>query len=270
MKVKNPKEVNLKNITEHIESLGKKETEKWNGDTWQVLIPMAGEGSRFKNAGYTFPKPLIEVNGKPMIQVAVENLNIKAEFIYIVRKEHYEKYNLKYLLNILTPNCKIVQVDHLTEGAAATTLLAKDVIDDRHLSICNSDQFMEWDSDRFYYTAEDTEIDGMIPVFENTHPKWSYVKVKDGYISEVAEKKPISTNATAGVYYWKKGTDYIKAAEEMIKKNIRTNNEFYIAPTYNEAILKGKKFKTYKIDKMWGLGTPEDLQTYLNDYPKTT
>jgi HAD superfamily hydrolase (TIGR01509 family) len=117
---------------------------KWDSDDFNVLIPMAGAGSRFANAGYTFPKPLIEVNHKPMIQVVVENLNIKANFIYLVQKSHYEKYNLKYLLNLITPNCQIIQVGGITEGAACTTLLAKKHVDnDKHLLIANSDQFIE-------------------------------------------------------------------------------------------------------------------------------
>jgi dTDP-glucose pyrophosphorylase len=149
-----------------------------------------------------------------MIQVVVENLNIKANFIYLVQKAHYEKYNLKYLLNLITPNCKIVQVDGVTEGAACTTLLAKEYFDnDKHLLIANSDQFIEWDSANFYYAASDEKIDGSILTFEATHPKWSFVKLdKDGHLLELAEKKPISNIATVGIYHWSKGSDYVKYA----------------------------------------------------------
>lgn len=241
---------------------------KWDGKNWKILIPMAGAGSRFKKAGYIFPKPLIVVNGKPMIQVVVENLNIQAEFIYIVQKEHYEKYKLKYLLNLLTPNCKIIQCDHLSEGAACTTLLAKENIDnDYHLLIANSDQFVEWDSNSFYYSVEDSGIDGGILTFHNTHPKLSYVKLNDeGYVTTVAEKKPISTDATVGIYYWNKGSEYVKCAEQMIGKDIRVNNEFYVAPVYNEAFVDGYKVKIYPIDNMWGLGTPKDLVYFVEHY----
>jgi dTDP-glucose pyrophosphorylase len=229
---------------------------------------MAGAGSRFSLAGYTFPKPLIEVNNKPMIQVVIENLNIKANFIYIVQKEHYEKYNLKYLLNLITPNCEIVQVDGVTEGAACTTLLAKEYINNnKHLLIANSDQFVEWDSNSFYYSMTNDNLDGGMLTFKATHPKWSFVKLNEnGYITEIAEKKPISDIATVGVYYWNKGSDYVKYAEQMIEKNIRVNNEFYVAPVYNEAISDGFKFKPYNIEKMWGLGTPEDLKNYLEHF----
>jgi HAD superfamily hydrolase (TIGR01509 family) len=269
VKVKNAADINKENIIKNINHFNMdKKDEKWDGKNWNILIPMAGAGSRFANAGYTFPKPLIEVRNKPMIQVVTENLNIDAHFIYIVQKKHYEQYNLKYLLNLLTPNCTIVQVDGLTEGAACTTLLAKEYFDDdKHLLIANSDQFMEWDSNRFYYTVEDEDVDGGILCFESTHPKWSYAKLDDdGFVTEVAEKKPISDKATVGIYYWKKGSDYIKYAEQMIEKEIRVNNEFYVCPVYNESIGDNQKVKTYNIDKMWGLGTPEDLNYYLDHF----
>jgi dTDP-glucose pyrophosphorylase len=268
--VETPNDVTYDKITKLIKSVtyGSKTEQKWESDEFNILIPMAGAGSRFSLAGYTFPKPLIEVNNKPMIQVVIENLNIKANFIYIVQKEHYEKYNLKYLLNLITPNCEIVQVDGVTEGAACTTLLAKEYINNnKHLLIANSDQFVEWDSNSFYYSMTNDNLDGGMLTFKATHPKWSFVKLNEnGYITEIAEKKPISDIATVGVYYWNKGSDYVKYAEQMIEKNIRVNNEFYVAPVYNEAISDGFKFKPYNIEKMWGLGTPEDLKNYLEHF----
>jgi HAD superfamily hydrolase (TIGR01509 family) len=240
----------------------------WKSDKMNVLIPMAGAGSRFANAGYTFPKPLIEVDGKPMIQVVVENLNIEANYTFIVQKEHYEKYSLQYLLNLIAPNCNIVQVDGLTEGAACTTLLAKEFINnDSPLVMANSDQFLEWNSNECLYAFNADGIDGGIVSFKATHPKWSYAKIgKDGFVSEVAEKKPISDNATVGIYFWKKGSDYVKYAEQMIDKNIRTNGEFYVCPVFNEAIADGKKIRIKSIEKMWGIGTPEDLNYFLKNY----
>jgi dTDP-glucose pyrophosphorylase len=243
---------------------------KWQGGKLNVLIPMAGAGSRFQQAGYTFPKPLIDVEGKPMIQVVVENLNIDATFIYVVQKSHRAEYNLDTLLNLITPNCKIVEVDGLTEGAACTTLLAKEYINnDDGLLMANSDQFLEWDSNEFMYKMIEQKVDGGILTFHATHPKWSFAKIDEyGYVTEVQEKNPISDIATVGVYYWAKGSDYVKYAEQMISKNIRTNNEFYVCPVYNEGILDDKKFKTFNIEKMWGLGTPEDLKYYLENYGK--
>jgi len=264
-------DVSYEKIKKVIELANKKEEvkPKWQGGNMNVLIPMAGAGSRFEQAGYTFPKPLIEVNGKPMIQTVVENLNIDAKHIFIVQKKHYEKYNLKYLLNLITDNnCEIVQVDGITEGAACTTLLAKQFIDnDEPLVMANSDQFVEWDSNEFMYSMTADNVDGGILSFEATHPKWSFVKLDDdGFVSEVAEKKPISNIATVGVYYWKKGSDYVKYTEQMVDKDIRTNNEFYVCPVFNEAIGDDKKVKVFPIEKMWGLGTPEDLERYLNDF----
>ena len=268
--VEDCEDVSYEKIKKVIDDANKKEEirPKWQGGNMNVLIPMAGAGSRFEKAGYTFPKPLIEVNGKPMIQTVVENLNIDAKHIFIVQKKHYEEYNLKYLLNLITNNnCEIVQVDEMTEGAACTTLLAKQFIDnDEPLVLANSDQFVEWDSNEFMYSMTADNIDGGILSFEATHPKWSFAKLtEEGYVSEVAEKKPISNIATVGIYYWKKGSDYVKYAEQMIDKNIRTNNEFYVCPVFNEAIGDNKKIKIFSIDKMWGLGTPEDLDRYISD-----
>jgi HAD superfamily hydrolase (TIGR01509 family) len=240
----------------------------WKDSKLNILIPMAGAGSRFAQQGYTFPKPLIEVNGKPMIQVVVENLNIEAHFIFIVQKEHYEKYSLKYLLNLIAPGCDIVQLDGITEGAACSTLLAKTYINnDNPLLIANSDQFVEWNSNECMYAFAADEIDGGIVTFEATHPKWSYALVgSDGFVSEVAEKKVISNTATVGIYYWKKGSDYVKYAEQMIDKNVRVNNEFYVCPVFNQAIADNKKIKIKQINSMWGIGTPEDLNHFLNNF----
>jgi HAD superfamily hydrolase (TIGR01509 family) len=268
MRVSSPDEVNTKNVYNKLSEINHitMKSPKWSDKKLNVLIPMAGAGSRFEKAGYSFPKPLIDVKGEPMIKVVSENLNLDANFIYIVQKSHREKYNLDTLLNLISPNCKIVEVDGVTEGAACTTLLAKEFINnDDSLILANSDQFIEWDSNEFMYKMKETDVDGGIVTFESTHPKWSFAKLNEfGFVSEVAEKNPISDIATVGIYYWKKGSDYVKYAEQMISKNVRVNNEFYVCPVFNEAIPDGKKVINYRIDKMWGLGTPEDLVTYLN------
>ena len=271
LRVKNPKEVTYTNIFKKLTQIQmgeKTNSPAWRDETLNVLIPMAGAGSRFEKAGYTFPKPLIDVKNKPMIQVVVENLNIKANYIYIVQKSHREKYNLDTLLNLITPGCKVVEVDGLTEGAACTALMAKEFINsDQPLFFANSDQFVEWDSNEFMYKMNETEADGGIVTFEATHPKWSFAKIdKKGLVTEVAEKNPISNIATVGYYYWKRGSDFVKYAEQMIDKDVRVNNEFYVCPVFNEAIGDGKQIRTFNIDKMWGLGTPEDLKYYLENY----
>ena len=271
LRVKNPSEVtieNIKNKLNQIEMGEQQSTPAWRDENLTVLIPMAGAGSRFQQAGYTFPKPLIDVKGKPMIQLVVENLNIKANYVYVVQKEHREKYNLDTLLNLITPDCKIVEVDGITEGAACTALLAKEYINkDTPLFFANSDQFVEWDSNEFLYKMNETNADGGIVSFRATHPKWSFAKVDDkGLVTEVAEKNPISDIATVGYYYWKKGSDFVKYAEDMIEKDIRVNNEFYVCPVFNQAIEDCKEIRTFDIPKMWGLGTPEDLKYYLENY----
>jgi HAD superfamily hydrolase (TIGR01509 family) len=271
LRVKNTKEVTLANLNNKLTQINMGEQQSipaWRDSTLNVLIPMAGAGSRFVNAGYTFPKPLIDVKGKPMIQLVIENLNIKANYVYVVQKEHRKKYNLDTLLNLITPGCKIVETEGVTEGAACTALLAKEYIDNNNpLFFANSDQFCEWDSNEFMYKMNETDADGGIVSFRATHPKWSFAKIDEqGLVTEVAEKNPISDIATVGYYYWKHGSDFVKYSEQMIEKNVRVNDEFYVCPVYNEAILDGKEIRTFDIPKMWGLGTPEDLKDYLENY----
>jgi len=267
MRVGSPKEITYNNIYKHLNNQVNM-TPKWKNEKLNILIPMAGAGSRFEQAGYTFPKPLIEVRNKPMIQVVVENLNLDANYIYVVQKAHREKYNLDTLLNLLTPGCKIVETDGLTEGAACTALLAKEYINnDNPLFFANSDQFVEWDSNEFMYKMQETDADGGIVTFTATHPKWSFAKIDEkGLVTEVAEKNPISDIATVGYYYWKYGSDFVKYAEQMIEKNIRVNNEFYVCPVFNQAIEDCKQIRTFNTAGMWGLGTPEDLKYYLENY----
>ncbi len=231
---------------------------------------MAGEGSRFTKEGYTFPKPLIDVCGKPMIQKVVENLNFDAEFIFLARKEHLIKYKglETTLYQITSGKMNIVEVDKLTEGAACTALLAKKYIDnDDDLLIANSDQIIEYSKDNFNYLKKFTNLDGIVFCFNAVHPKWSFVKINSrGLVVEVAEKNPISNIATCGIYWYRKGSDFVKCAESMIYKNIKVNNEFYIAPVYNEFIELNKTLIPFYVHDMHGIGTPEDLQNYLNKH----
>ena len=236
-----------------------------------ILIPMAGRGKRFEDIGYSFPKPLIDIEGKPMIQLIIENLNLTGKHIFLCQKEHYEKYALDKLLEMLSPNCKIIQIDGITDGAAVTALKAKELINnDEELIIANSDQWINWNPQHFLSFLQNNDADGGIITFISTHPKWSFVKVNEsGLITELAEKKPISNIATAGIYYYKHGKTFVEAAEQMITKNIRTNNEFYIAPAYNEIIQNGGKVFHYPVAEMYGLGTPEDLQYFLQNSKKS-
>jgi NDP-sugar pyrophosphorylase family protein len=227
---------------------------------------MAGEGSRFLKEGYKLPKPLIDIEGKPMIQRVVENLNFNAEFTFLVRKEHIEAHNgIVNIISNLKVKTNIVVVNTLTEGAACTALLASHIIDTKEdLLIANSDQIIEYSMHNFESLKKLTNVDSMVYVFNATHPKWSFVKVdNDGFVSKVAEKQPISNIATCGIYWYRHGSDFVKYANSMIKKDIRVNGEFYIAPVYNELIADGKILLPFYVNEMHGIGTPDDLRNYL-------
>lgn len=234
---------------------------------------MAGEGSRFLKEGYAFPKPLIDVHGKPMIQTVVENLQFDAEYIFLVRKEHLEKYaGLRNTLDrISNGKFKIVEVDKLTEGAACTALLAKEHINtDEDILIANSDQIIDYRPENFLVMKNMTTVDGIIFTFNAVHPKWSFIKVNNlGFVTEVVEKIPISNIATCGIYWYRRGKDFVHSAETMIAKNLRVNNEFYVAPVYNEMIQNEKKIIPFFVQHMHGIGTPEDLNFYMSLYKKT-
>lgn len=232
-----------------------------------IVIPMAGNGSRFVKAGYSDPKPLIPVRGKPMISWVVDNLAVpNARFVFIIRSDYPESCK-DHLLSI-APGCSILVVDKVTEGAACTVLLAKDLINnDTPLLIANSDQYIEFDAAEFVQTFHESGADGKISTFNgDRNPKWSYAAVKDGFVTEVREKDPFSDHATTGVYMWKHGSDFVRFAEQMITKNIRVNNEFYTVPVYNEAIQAGLKVTISDCNKMWGLGVPEDLDHFLSHF----
>lgn len=238
--------------------------------TLNVVVPMAGAGSKFKEAGYSFPKPLIDVGGKPMIQLVIENLklDIPHRFIFICLNEHYEKYSLREIFNnVAGENHEVITLNGSTSGAACTVMTAIDLINNEDdLLIANSDQITDINLGEFIDFARKSEVDGAIMTFSAGHPKWSYAKVnKDGFVYEVAEKRVISNNATAGLYYFSQGNNFVKATISMIEKDIRVNNEFYVCPVYNELVISGGRVKTWPIesDKMHGLGTPEDLNQYI-------
>jgi NDP-sugar pyrophosphorylase family protein len=236
----------------------------------QIIIPMAGEGKSFKDAGYTFPKPLIDIHGKPMIQLVVENLNMSGKYIFLCKQVDYDKYSLHDLLNLISPECIIIPIKEKTDGAAVTLLSAKELINnDEELIIANSDQWIDWNPQHFLSFLRNKDADGGIVTFISTHPRWSFVKLNDeGLVIEVAEKKPISNIATAGIYYFKHGKDFVSAAEDMIRKNIRFNNEFYYVPAFNEMINIGKKVYSYPAAEMRSLGTPEDLRHFSQNSQK--
>lgn len=231
-----------------------------------IVIPMAGRGSRFVNAGYEMPKPLIDIFGHKMIEYVSHNIRPECEhrFIYICQKEHIEKYNLKQILLQYAPDSIVIPINYVTEGAACTVLLAEEYINnDNPLMIANSDQFVDININQYLDKMKNN--DGLIMTMPANHPKWSYIKYDDaGIVTMVREKEVISNEATVGIYNYKKGSDFCKYAKQMINRNIRVNNEFYVAPVYNEMIEAGFKIVFYDIgNNMYGLGTPEDLESFL-------
>ncbi len=236
-----------------------------------IVIPMAGRGSRFADAGYKTPKPLIPVHGKKMIEVVVNNLTPKRDhrFIFICQNSHIEEYNLKQELSKLAEDTVIIGIDGITEGMACSVLKAKHLIDSESpLMTANSDQYIDFDINDYLSVVDEKNLDGLIMTMESNDPKWSFAKTnKDGLVTETAEKKVISNEATVGIYNFKKGSDFVKYAEQMIKEDIRVNNEFYVCPVYNYLIKDGKSIATYKIGKeydgMYGLGIPSDLEFFL-------
>ncbi len=237
-----------------------------------IVIPMAGEGRRFKEAGYSFPKPLIDVKGKTMIERVVTNIKPLSDhrFIFICQKKHYDTYDLYNVLrNSTNGHFEVVKLDGITGGAACTILTASKHIDNEdELLIANSDQIVDIDINRFLEAARTSGNEGLIMTFESSHPKWSYARIDKGLVVEVAEKKVISKNATVGIYYFRKGKDFVESASSMIVKNILFNSEFYVCPTYNELILKGKRIGIYPINMadMHGMGTPDDLEDFIKNH----
>ena len=262
--VNSPKDLTYSYIKSHLTN---GYTHKYQDNKLNIVIPMAGSGKRFAEAGYKLPKPLIDVKGQPMIKVVVDNLAIDANYIFIVQKEHAEIHHLDLMLKLMVPECQVIYTDGLTGGACETVLLAKDIIDnDYSLLIANCNQYIDWNSADFLCSVKSNNIDGAILTFKGNEPKWSYAKVdEDNVVIEVAEKKVISDHATCGLYWWKKGSDFVKYAHQMIEKNIKVNNEFYVCPVWNEAIADNKVVKIVECKKMYGLGTPDELTSTLNE-----
>jgi NDP-sugar pyrophosphorylase family protein len=236
-----------------------------------IVLPMAGKGSRFLDQGYTTPKPLLLINEKRMIQGVIDNLTPKFDhrFIFICQKEHLIKFNLQAHLNKWAPGCEIITIDHITQGAACTVLLAEHLIDNSsQLMIANSDQWVDIDINEYLKSIIKKNLDGLIMTMTADDEKWSFVGMDKNakYVTTVVEKEVISNEATVGIYNFKSGRFFCDAAREMIELKKMVNNEYYVAPAYNEMISLGMKVGIYNIgtinDGMYGLGTPEDLESF--------
>jgi NDP-sugar pyrophosphorylase family protein len=235
-----------------------------------IVIPMAGRGSRFAEAGYTTPKPMIPIHGVPMIKIVVNNITPDREccYVFIVLREHAKAYGIDRDLQELVPGCEIVYVDEVTEGAACTVLLAREYIDsDVPLMLANSDQFVDIDMKAYLARQEEQDLDGLIMTFWADDPKWSYCRLDaEGLVTEVLEKQVVSTEATVGIYNFRRGADFVAAADRMIAAEKRVNGEFYVAPAYNELIEQGGRVGIFNIGEegrqMHGLGVPTDLDAF--------
>ena len=235
----------------------------------QLVIPMAGLGTRFSHAGYKKIKPLIKVLDKSMIEIVLDNLIPQKskidKVILIINREIDQDDQFKTLIKNYKQKIELRVLNNVSRGPADSVYMARDLILlDEPVTIANCDQYLFTDMKQFYQNLSEPDKDGIIITMQDNHPKWSYAKVNElGLVTEVAEKKPISDDATVGIYYWKHGSDFIKYAEQMIEKDIRVNGEFYTCPVFNEAIGDGKQVYTTTVNKMWGIGTPEDLNYYL-------
>lgn len=236
-----------------------------------IVIPMAGEGSRFLAAGYDKPKPFIDVLGQPMITHVMNNVNYpNARFILIGRKQHLNRF--PELVNEISINYNVifVEIDDLTEGTACTVLYARNYINnDEPLLIANSDQIVDCNIISYIEDSKKRNLDGSILTFEDEelNPKWSFAKLNSqNLVVEVQEKKAISKYATVGIYYFEKGRDFVNGAIDMIVRNDRVNNEFYTCPVYNYLIKSNKKIGIFNMNfsEMHGLGTPSDLEKFCS------
>jgi len=236
-----------------------------------IVIPAAGRGERFMASGFKEPKPIIDVNGIPMIQAAVESLGLDGKYTFIVYDYEEEEFNgkIKSALRACHVDPTIIKINYTTQGPASSALLAKEIIDtDEPLLITNCDQIMKWDARAFQAELDrKADRDGLVVTYDSDTPKNSYIKIAEhGWAEELAEKRVISNLSLNGIHYWSKGKLFVESAEAMIKKNIRVNNEFYISETYNELIKLGYNIDNYHIppDQHCAIGVPEDLERYLN------
>ena len=252
------------------EARGRLATLSKTGPSVQVVIPMAGLGSRFAKAGYVKPKPFIDVHGATMIERVMDNLRVDGgRFVLIARREHLEAEPAVVEGLLRRGDLAFSPIDFVTEGAACTVLTARSYLDpDMPLMIANCDQIVDFDCADFLQDAMARDLDGSILCFRDRDrdPKWSFARTNaEGLVEEVREKVPISDLATVGIYYFRRAGDFIDAAVDMIAANDRSNNEFYVCPVYNYIHQRGGRIGVYEIDAvaMHGIGTPSDLDSYL-------
>ncbi|MBN2719113.1 MAG: glycosyltransferase family 2 protein [Deltaproteobacteria bacterium] len=237
-----------------------------------LLVLMAGNSTNFEGMGYPYPKYLMEIDGLPLIQHVVRRLteidNVKP--IFCIRHEHDRRFHLGDVLRLLVPDSEVIAIEGETKGAACTALLAVEHINnDEPLIITNGDQIVDVNHQRFIDEFEKKNMDGGIVVFESVHPRWSFVRLDESdHVIETAEKRPLSKNATAGMYYFKKGSDFVSSAMSMIEVGNDLNGLYYVCPVYNEMVLNHAQIGVFRIDKKdyHSLATPQDVERYGHIY----
>jgi NDP-sugar pyrophosphorylase family protein len=232
-----------------------------------IVLPLAGRGQRFVDAGFREPKPLIPVHGMPMVEVVLRNVRPRRphRVIVLALREHLDRTGLADVVRRAASDAVIVPVETTTDGAACTVLLAEALIDAPDpLVIANTDQWIEGDVEAFLAAADAPGVDGLIMTFVANDPKWSYAEVgEDRCVRRVVEKEVVSNAATVGVYHFRRGADFATGARRMIAGARRVDGEFYVAPVYNELIADGATIHVFPVDGMHGMGTPEDLRVFL-------
>ena len=231
-----------------------------------IIIPMAGLGSRFLKEEYKLPKPLIDIRGKPMIIRALETLNLDGNYFFLIREDGYQEEIIAAIKTIL-PKAHFKLIDYVTEGPACSALLFTKDINDDELVIANCDQIMSWNSKHFLHNARYPEYDGVVVTYHSDTEKNSYALLdKNGFVVNIREKEVISNVSLNGIHYWKSGLLFVQSANDMVESQDRAyNREFYIAPTYNYLINKGHKIGIYHIpnEQHHPVGVPADLERYL-------
>ena len=232
-----------------------------------ILVPMAGLGSRFIKEGFKVPKQIINIKDKHLIDISLDCLNYKdCNLIFVLRDEHVYNHHMdELLMKKFGDDISIVVLDQLTDGSVCSCLFAESLIDnDAPLVIHTLD--IEFRPVFDPHVMETLDADGLILTFKSNSTNYSYAQLdKDGNVTRTEEKKAISPNACVGIYGFKKGSDFCKYAREMIDRDLRTKNEFYISPLYNILIEHGKKIVTEDVDKMHIFGTPDEYHFYKDN-----
>jgi dTDP-glucose pyrophosphorylase len=234
----------------------------------KTLLLLAGSSKEFEEQNYHYPKYLIEVDGKPLVQHVMESLSTlpESKYLFIIRKVEADRFHFDNILKLLVPDAEVIIVEGLTKGAACTALYAIEYIDNNEsLLIVNGDQIVQANLSEAIRSFQTKDLDGGIITFDSVHPRWSYVRLNDeGFVVETAEKRPISRNATAGLYYFKYGKEFVESAMNMISKDAQVSGFYYVCPAYNEMILKQLKIRTFEIkrDQYFSFATPQGVEQY--------